>query len=145
MKKIFWISSLLLLGLGACKKEEIPENLLPQERMTDLLYDLTLLNSRQSNYINADTLVVSHNAIALLNKYDLDSTSFVRQHRYYMDQPEVYTRMFDSVQARLQREIKKIEAMPEDPRDKKKEEERKIRVNMENIKSKPLEVIKEKQ
>ena len=145
MKKIFWISCLLFLGLVSCKKEEVPENLLPQERMTDLLYNLTLLNSRQSSYVNADTLVIDHNAAELLSKYGLDSVSFVKQHRYYMDRPEVYTQMFDSVEARLQREIKKTEAMPEDPRDKKKEEENKIRVKVENIKSAPIEVIKEKQ
>lgn len=116
MRILGYIFSMVLLF--SCSKEQKPDGLLSKEKMTDLLYDLTLQSSLQSSVIQKkDSLLIIESADDILKKYQLDSISFKEQHRYYINQPEMYATMFDSIQKRLDRAIKKAEARPDDPED----------------------------
>lgn len=114
MKKLLLPLFLLLSLSFGCSKENKPDHLLSPEQMTQLLYDLTIENSKQSIYMNADSIAVNQVSLQLLKKYGLDSASFVTQHRYYLEQPELYATMFDSIQRKLQREIVELEAQEKD-------------------------------
>lgn len=98
---------------SSCKTEEKPAQLLPFNQMTDLLYDLTIENSRQSMYIQADSAQFQVLPSAILQKYGLDSAAFVKQHRYYIEHGEQYTAMFDTIQKRLQKKIQHLEQLPD--------------------------------
>lgn len=77
--------------------------------MTQLLYELTLTNSIQSNYINADSIRITKDAKEILQTFKLDSLNFIKVHQYYINQPQVYARIFDTIKNRLQRQIISLE------------------------------------
>jgi len=135
----------IMLLFQACKEDKKTDHLLSKEKMTDLMYELTLLNSAKSMVNVQDSITVIQNSATILKKYGLDSLHFVEQHRYYASQENVYAEIFDSIHKRLEREIKILEALPEDPKDEIKIDK------MPNIKlSKAIEnsglpVIKKKQ
>ncbi len=117
MKKI---ASILLLTICfiSCKKENKPENLLNQQKMQELLYELFVVNGLYSNINQKDSIFLKQTPNQILVKYGLDSIRFIEQHRYYMANVEIYTQMLDSIDVKLKDEIKKVEALPDDPRDK---------------------------
>lgn len=102
MRKIVGLG-LSILFLLACTDQK-PKNLLPQPDMTDLLYELALVGAIESSSFQQDTVYITQTPKNLLAKYNLDSLSFVEQHRYYLKyQPQVYVEMFDSIQQRFLR------------------------------------------
>ena len=104
------------LLLSCSDKIEKPEKFLEKEEMTNLIYDLTLLSSSRM-YQHEDSLIKKITPQAVLSKYGLDSLSFVELNNYYINQPKVYGQLYDSVNQRFKKEILRIEALPEDPRD----------------------------
>lgn len=117
MKKIAFIL-LFSTCLISCNKENKPENLLNQQKMQELLYELFVVNGLYSNINQKDSIFLRQTPNQILVKYGLDSTRFIEQHRYYMANVEIYTQMLDSIDTKLKDEIKKVEALPDDPRDK---------------------------
>ncbi len=107
----------MIFSIFSCsEKIEKPEKFLDKEEMTNLLYELSLLSSSRS-YVYKDSVFTDLTPLNVLVKYNLDSISFVDVNNYYIKQPKVYSEIYDSVNKRLQRKIKEIEALPEDPRD----------------------------
>jgi len=103
MKKTIWIL-VLMLGLMGCNNLPIekPDNLIAEDKMTDILYDLTLLDAikLQNPY---DTIKQSIKPKAFIyKKYDIDSLQFVTSSQYYISQIETYKKMYDQVNERLQ-------------------------------------------
>ncbi|ESU29728.1 hypothetical protein FLJC2902T_02020 [Flavobacterium limnosediminis JC2902] len=103
MKKIalfFVLFAALSCGNGAIEK---PENLLSEEMMVDILYDLTVLQSAE----NLNPVEFSQNNVKvnemIYKKYNIDSISFAQSNRYYAADPHHYQKMFKKV-------VEKIEA-----------------------------------
>jgi len=115
MKKItlFLLSVFVLSCSEAIDK---PDKFLEKEEMTNLLYDLALLNSSRSFY-DSDSTLKNISPKLVLEKYKLDSLSFVQLNNYYISQPETYGQIFDTINKRLKKRIVEIEALPDDPRD----------------------------
>lgn len=109
-RTVFLISTLLL---GACAEKVIepPEDLIPQDTMTEILYDLSLLNAASSVGGNAlkekDIEVMPY----LFDKYGIDSLQFVTSDQYYASVPLTYEAIYKEIQARLEKEVKEIEAL----------------------------------
>ncbi len=104
MKKTIWILGLMLAIIG-CNNLPIekPDNLIAEETMTDILYDITLLDAikLQSPF---DTIKQSIKPRAFIyKKYNIDSLQFVRSSQYYISQIETYKKMYDQVNERLQK------------------------------------------
>ena len=103
MKKIIWILGLMLALIG-CNNLPIekPDNLIAEDKMTDILYDLTLLDAikLQNPY---DTIKQSIRPREFIyKKYNIDSLQFVRSNQYYISQIETYKKMYEQVNERLQ-------------------------------------------
>ena len=115
MKKITIF--LFLLSLFGCSKTiEKPEKFLEKDEMTNLMFELSLLTASRSNY-SQDSIFKSVLPQNVLGKYNLDSLSFVELNNYYIQHPEIYAEIYDSINNRLQDRIKYFEGLPEDPRD----------------------------
>lgn len=101
MKYCFLLA--VLVVFTACKKEVVkkPENLIPQDRMSDILYDIAILNAAKStnsevlerNNIDADTYI--------FNKYGVDSLQFAQNSVYYASKPDIHAAIFKKVEERL--------------------------------------------
>ena len=81
---------------------EKPENLIPKEKMVEIIRDLSLLNAAKSTSIT----VLRRNNIEpmpyLYTKYDIDSTQFSDSDLYYASLPEEYEDIYAKVEARLE-------------------------------------------
>ncbi len=110
MKKI--VVLLGILCVFGCSKNEKAD--VSQEKMVDVLTDLTIASSARSISNKRDSVqyIVSYENI--LKKHGLDSLQFVKAQRVYQEDPDVYTAIYDSVYNRLQIKLEEIRATPAD-------------------------------
>jgi len=98
---------LFLAVLVSCAEKVIepPENLIPKEKMTNILYDLALLNAANSTNPNA----LKNNSVEtmpyLFEKYSIDSVQFSQSDLYYASVPLEYESIYETIQSRLEKEI----------------------------------------
>ncbi|WP_424500362.1 DUF4296 domain-containing protein [Robiginitalea sp.] len=82
---------------------EAPEDLISKEKMSDILYDITLINSID----NSHPQVLKSKNIKVMDfvfkKYGIDSTQFVQSDLYYASVPALYEEIYQAVEDRLER------------------------------------------
>ncbi|MEK6153270.1 DUF4296 domain-containing protein [Flavobacteriaceae bacterium 3-367] len=106
MKPVIFLLLMFVLGSCAEKVIEKPDDLIGEDQMTSILYDLAIIGAAKKT--NA-TLLQEHHIETmpyLYSKYDIDSVQFVESDRYYASLPEVYEKIYTSVEARLKKEEK---------------------------------------
>ncbi|WP_430411531.1 DUF4296 domain-containing protein [Kordia sp.] len=111
MKRYIWCL-LVVLGMVSCRKEAVPkpDNLLSNQEMANILYDITLINAMkgvdkkgvEASFIQYDTY--------LYKKYNIDSAQFARSNNYYAADPLRYDKIYALVDARLKEERAEVEA-----------------------------------
>jgi hypothetical protein len=110
MKKYILYLVIVLIAVS-CREEAIPkpDNLLSQEKMVAILYDVTLINSIKG--VNKRKLEDSnmHLDSYLYKKHETDSLQFLSSNNYYAANPLKYNKIYGLVQARLQKERKGID------------------------------------
>ena len=96
------LSCLTFLFTG-CGEELIrrPENLIPQEQMTNILYDVALMNAIDDTY--PETLEDNNIEVMELiyEKYEIDSSQYVLSDRYYASRPHLYEEIYQELHDRL--------------------------------------------
>ncbi|MDC6351124.1 DUF4296 domain-containing protein [Zeaxanthinibacter sp. PT1] len=101
----------LLFLFVACGEEVIeqPENLIPKEKMTEMLYELAILNA--ANGTNPALLEERgvETMSYLYKKYDVDSAQFVNSDIYYASKPLQYESMYEDIEARIKAVKKQLE------------------------------------
>lgn len=108
---ITFFLGLMLLVSCAEKVVEEPENLIPKEKMTEILHDLAILNAAKSgarNKFNESGIDVME---FLYEKYGIDSTQFSQSDLYYASLPLEYQTIYQEVEARLKRQKDTLEAI----------------------------------
>jgi Domain of unknown function (DUF4296) len=109
MRKKLAIFCLLFLIIG-CNDSVIkkPKNLIEKDKMIDVLYDLSLLESIKAQNISGG---ISNNSVTdyIYKKYKIDSIQLVESNKYYASDIEEYKKMFEIVKERLNNETLKIE------------------------------------
>jgi hypothetical protein len=108
MKKYILLFTLLILGVVSCKDEIIPKpkNLIPKEKMEDIIYDLAILEAARTqnpsvqNYIKPTEFII--------NKYKVDSLTFAKSTQYYASDIKEYKKMYDVVKYRLSNDNSKL-------------------------------------
>lgn len=119
IKKVSVIIVLCLLVL-ACNendKPKPPNNLIPKEKMSEILYDLYTINAAKG----VNRKLLEKNGFIpetyVLTKYGIDSTQFANSNTYYAFDAETYKSIVDQVKARLEKEkaefeeLQKVEGM----------------------------------
>lgn len=111
------IFSILLIGCSEAGKTDVS-----QQKMVDVLYDLTVSSSARSTANKRDTLqyVVLYEDI--LKKHGLDSLKYIKAQKVYQQDPDTYAAIYDSVYQRIQKNLEKVRATKPD----KEEEEVKV-------------------
>lgn len=97
---------LLILFLFSCAKEKIqkPANLIPEDTMVEILYDINLLQAlRNTNYavysqknINPETYIYK--------KYNIDSLQLAESNQYYITDIDNYEKLLDKVISKINEE-----------------------------------------
>tara|TARA_B100001057_G_scaffold113094_1_gene111368 strand:- start:558 stop:1013 length:456 start_codon:yes stop_codon:yes gene_type:complete len=103
MKKILLIT-LIFYSCNLINKEKnnTPENLISEEKMINIIYDMSLISV--SKGINKR--ILENNGMKpksyILNKYEIDSLQFVKSNEYYSKDLEKYLYIYESVLNRLE-------------------------------------------
>ncbi|CAM3981061.1 hypothetical protein B0A58_10710 [Flavobacterium branchiophilum NBRC 15030 = ATCC 35035] len=101
MKKALIV--LIVFGfLLSCKETvvEKPKNLIDDDVMVEILYDLALLDAVRNNTVYASKLKTTTNKL-IYEKYKIDSVQFAKSHQYYASNIAKYRRMYNKVNAKL--------------------------------------------
>lgn len=99
--------TILLFGLlwVSCGQKllEPPENLIPREKMAEILYHMALLDAIDNSH--PQVLVENNIRVMpyLFDKYGVDSLQFVQSDLYYASVPEEYEKIYKAVEERLTR------------------------------------------
>lgn len=132
MKKTVFL--LAVLAAAACSGDKAPG--ITQEKMVDVLYDLTVASSTRSLSSRRDTVQYLVPYKDILKKHGLDSLRFAKAQLAYQENPDLYAAIYDSVYKRIQKKLEETRALPVD-----KNEE--IQVPPENLKNIPFSRRKE--
>ena len=127
MRKILAISTLFILFSCKEKLVEPPKDLIPEKEMTEILYDLAVLNGmRTTNPTNLKNYGIETMPY-IYEKYKIDSLRFVTSDRYFASEPVIYQRMYQTIVNRLEKRIKELDKAKEKKNDSIKARNEKIR------------------
>lgn len=103
MKKL--LSLFLILLTLACGEEVIkkPENLIPKEKMVDILHDLAMLNAAENNIKSILEYKETTIMELIYQKYEIDSAQLATSDLYYASIPLEYQGIYEKIDARLER------------------------------------------
>lgn len=122
MKKIFcfFIGALLLFS---CQQNAIdkPDNLIDEDTMEDIIYDLAILDAiRQSDPASLEKKNITASTY-VYDKYDIDSLQFVNSNHYYASDVHNYLKIYKRVEERLGTEKTKVDTIIAQKKNKKLE------------------------
>ena len=113
----------------SCKEKliEPPEDLIPESQMTEILYDLALINGlRSTNNTVLDQYEIETMPY-LYEKYGIDSLQFVKSDEYYASVPAIYQTMYSTIKDRLDNKIDEIDKLRQQKTDSARARTKKIR------------------
>ena len=128
----FMRTAFLMIGtflVFSCKEKliEPPENLIPQAEMTEILYDLALMNGIRSTNATVLDQYEIETMPYLYEKYGIDSLQFIKSDEYYASVPAIYQTMYSTIQSRLENRIEEIEEQRQQKKDSARSKNEKIR------------------
>lgn len=95
----------LVLILASCQdldRTEKPKDLIPEDKMVDVLTELSLLNAaRNFNKFKLEKTGIEPESY-IYEKFGIDSLQFERSNAWYSEQYTVYEGIYDSVKVRVQ-------------------------------------------
>lgn len=107
MRYLCILPALFLICCGKPAVEK-PSNLIPEDQMIDILYDLSLLDAMKSQ--SPDKLQQAKGANDYIyTKYKIDSLQFANSNKYYASDLKEFRKLYEEVNKRLESELKKNE------------------------------------
>jgi len=108
MKKLLFPFFVTLIVVVSCNHSVVPppENLIDENKMIDVLYDLSLLDAIKTQGINQQSYPST--TAFLKKKYNIDSITFANNTKYYASDIKNYKKMYDKVKERLNEESVKL-------------------------------------
>ena len=101
MKKLFVLLLPLLLTSCGEKLLDKPEDLIPKEKMINILKDITILNSARSTSVTVLHDYKIEPTTFVFSKYGVDSLQFVTSDKYYASLPNEYEAMYLEIEKQL--------------------------------------------
>ena len=98
MKKYLLIS-ILIIGCSS----DVPENLISEEKMESIIFDIMILNASSSYDLKIDNNMISDELI--FRKHDIDSAQFYDSELYYSKNPRIHFNIYSNVKKRIQKSI----------------------------------------
>jgi hypothetical protein len=105
MKKFSYFLILILLILS-CDKHFVtkPENLIDEDKMILILYDMAVIEAIKVQNPNNLTIIGVDENNYILKKYKIDSLQFSNSNKYYASDLENYSKMYEKIENRLTEE-----------------------------------------
>lgn len=96
---------LLVLALVSCQdvhRMEKPDNLIPEDKMADVLLEMSLVQGAKSTNRNEFEQKGLEPQTYIWEKFNIDSLQFVESNNYYSENYDEYEDIYLEVQARLE-------------------------------------------
>ena len=105
MKKISSILVLILLFFS-CDQHLIdkPDNLIEEEKMELILYDIAVLEAIKASNPNGLTVMGIDENTYILKKHKIDSLQFSKSNKYYASDLHSYLKMYERIELKLTNE-----------------------------------------
>lgn len=112
MKKFSYILiGFLIFNCGGSDRPSKPDNLIPEEKMSEIIYDVFLLNAAKG----INKRILEQNGVFpqeyVYNKYSIDSLQFALSNDYYSYDTKTYEGIMESVKERVDLEKKKVDTI----------------------------------
>ena len=98
MKK-FLLVYIFMMGCSS----NAPENLISEEKMESIIFDIMILNASSSYDLKIDNNMISDELI--FRKHDIDSAQFYDSELYYSKNPRIQLNIYSNVKRRIQKSI----------------------------------------
>ena len=98
MKK-YLIIFIFMIGCSS----NVPENLISEEKMESIIFDIMILNASSSYDLKIDNNMISDELI--YRKYGIDSAQFYESELYYSKNPRIHLNIYSNVKRRIQKSI----------------------------------------
>ena len=102
MKKYFFILTVLFACSNSNNKEITPKNLIAEEKMVEVIYEMTLISV--SKGVNRQ--ILEKNGVIpdqyIFNKYNIDSLQFAISNEFYSNDLDTYLDIYEKVKEKLQ-------------------------------------------
>jgi hypothetical protein len=137
MRMVKFIVPIFLGLLFSCNEKvvEKPENLIPEDKMAAILYDISLLNASKIIYESILNEYEIEPMEYIYTKYGIDSVQFVGSDTYYASIPTVYESIYTQVKDKLEKDEKGFEEERKQKQDSLIEAKEK---SNPNLKKKPV-------
>ena len=93
---------IILIFIFACSSN-VPENLISEEKMESIIFDIMILNASSNYDFKFDNNIISDELI--FRKYDIDSTQFYQSELYYSRNPRIQSNIYSNVKRKIQKSI----------------------------------------
>jgi hypothetical protein len=150
MKKfVFIIISFFFSCNAAIENPKKPDNLISEEKMVDIMYDVFLLNSAKG----VNKRVLEQNGIFpeqyVFEKYKIDSTQFANSNNYYAYDTKAYESILNRIKEKIdlkKKEYEAFEKVEEAERIRKADSIREVHTKEKDslVKANKIELIKPK-
>ena len=80
-----------------------PENLISEEKMESIIFDIMILNASSSYDLKIDNNMISDELI--FRKHDIDSAQFYDSELYYSKNHRIQLNIYSNVKRRIQKSI----------------------------------------
>lgn len=111
MKKLLFILGFLMV-LSNCKNATVekPYNLIDEDKMVDILFDISVLEAiKVTNPKSLETRKINTNRY-IFQKYKIDSLQFVKSDLYYSSDPDNYGEIYKKVIEKIDN-IRKLDSI----------------------------------
>jgi hypothetical protein len=108
MKKLAFIFTIIVVI--SCRQGDVvekPDNLLEEDKMVNILYDMSVLQAMRSQSNSTLDSNGIDPKVYIFKKYNVDSTTFVQNHRYYASRLDQYEKIQNKVKEKLEAEKSK--------------------------------------
>ena len=104
MKK-YLIIFIFIIGCSS----NVPEDLISEEKMESIIFDIMILNASSSYDLKIDNDMISDELI--FRKHDIDSAQFYNSELYYSRNPKIHFNIYSNVKRRIQKSIDSIKSI----------------------------------
>ena len=98
MKK-YLIIFIFIIGCSS----NAPEDLISEEKMESIIFDIMILNASSSYDLKIDNSMISDELIFI--KHNIDSAQFYESELYYSQNPKIHFNIYTNVKRRIQKSI----------------------------------------
>ncbi len=99
---------LMFLSCGQVDQEK-PENLIGEEKMSDLIFELALFDASKGFVMKGETARIGLNSESFYKYHNIDSLQFAVSNSYYAKQPKAYLRITNGAKVKLEDFEKKMQ------------------------------------